>query len=127
VSKRKWYIAVLVVASRVEDGRVAGSLVDLQYKLIRATDHEAAYLRALELGTSEVLSYESVAGANVHWEFVGLHDLREIEAPRLRDGIELYSRMLRADSQELARPKHELTAYWIEANRHKTAAEILES
>jgi hypothetical protein len=102
-------------------------LVDLQYKLIYAFDTNAAYHRALELGAREVQHYENAAGEQVCWQFVGLHDLHEIEADSLQDGAEVYSRMERVNPGELVRSKEQLEAFWSEANKHRTAAEILDA
>lgn len=122
---KKWYLAVLVVASRVDDQGDHAPLIDLQYKLISAADTEAAYLRALQLGAEERLDYENDAGDRVYWEFAGLHDLYEIESEDLRDGVEVYYHMEKTDPQEWVRSKEDLLAFSAEANRHRTAAEIL--
>ena len=121
----KWYLAVLVIRSRVDDGRDHEPLIDVQYRLISAVDTEAAYRRALQLGAQEAHDYENDAGERVYWEFAGLHDLHEIESERLGDGVEVYYQMDRADPREWVRPKEELLAFSSEANRHRTAAEIL--
>src|SRR5262249_28601075 len=94
---KKWYLAVLVVASHVDDGCPASPLVDLQYKLVQASDAEEAYRRALELGTAETHSYENADGAEVHWEFLGLNDLRELDEPDLHDGVEVFSSLKRGE------------------------------
>jgi hypothetical protein len=121
----KWYVAVLVVASRVDDGREDSPLVDLQYKLVRAADHESAYRRALGLGIAEAHSYKNADGANVSWEFAGLHDLREVLDDELRDGVEVFSVLERAAPETFIRSKDQLEIFWIEANKDRTAADIL--
>jgi hypothetical protein len=122
---KKWYVAVLVVASRVDDGTKESPLLDLQYKLIRAADNEAAYCRALELGAAEAHSYKNAHGASVSWEFAGLHDLREVLDVELRDGVEVFSVLEHAAPETFIRSKEELQAFWSEANAHRTAADIL--
>ncbi len=123
----QWYLAILVVASRI-DGREDGEpLLELQHKLIRAVGPEAAYRRALELGVSGDHDYETSGGERVSWQFVGLHDLCMIHAPRLRDGVEVYSRMERLGNREVVRPKAMLQVFWCETNNHRTAAELLDS
>jgi hypothetical protein len=125
VGREKWYLAVLVVASRVDDGQEQSRLTEFQYKLISAADPEAAYRRALQLGAEETHDYENDEGHRVYWEFAGLHDLHEIESEHLGDGVEVYYQMDRSDPREWVRPKEELLAVWREANKHRTAAEIL--
>ncbi len=123
----KWYVAVLVVECRVDDGLSDDPLVDLQYRLVRASNHEAAYRRALELGRKERVSYKNADGANVRWRFVGLNDLCELLDSRLRHGVEVYSMLREVASKQFVRRKKELTVFWHHANRHKTAAEILDA
>lgn len=90
VPTKSWYIAILVVSSRVDDGVARPPLVDWQYKLIRATDREAAYHRALELGAAEVQDYLNDDGSRCYWEFVGLRDLHKVDVADLEDGVEIY-------------------------------------
>jgi uncharacterized protein DUF4288 len=125
LESQKWYLAVLVVASRVDDGKSIKPLVDQQFRLIRATDPEAAYARALQLGAEEADSYLNSEGDRVRWEFVGLSDLTELLEQDLQDGTEVYSTIERADPASLVRGKGGLTVFWFEANKDKTAAELL--
>jgi hypothetical protein len=122
---KKWYVAVLVVASRVDDGTEDGPLVDLQYKLIHAADHEAAYRRALELGAAAAHSYKNADAASVSWEFAGLNDLREVLDVELRDGVEVFHVLERAAPETFIHSKEELEAFWIEANKERTVADLL--
>ena len=122
----RWYVAVLVVRSKVADGSLEVPLVDLQYRLVRAADPEAAYSRALELGQAEGQSYRNAEGATVTWEFMGLHDLREVDDAELSDGVEVYSHLVRNDPSEYIVPKEKLSAIWAEANKHKVALELLD-
>jgi hypothetical protein len=108
---KSWYLAVLVVSSRVEGRPDKEPLVDLQYRLIRAADAEAAYLRARELGAEEVQDYENDAGERVFWEFDGLHELHEIGPDNLKDGAEVFYRMEEDDPQEWVVSKEELRAF----------------
>src|SRR5262249_16966174 len=121
---KKWYLAVLVVASRVDDNCPASPLVDLQYRLLQAADAEEAYRRAHELGTTETHSYKNADGADVHWEFLGLNDLRELDDPELRDGVEVFSSLKREEPEEFVLPKEKLQVFWFEANKDKTAREL---
>jgi Domain of unknown function (DUF4288) len=123
---RKWYLAVLVIASHVEDDGDKAPLVDLQYKLIHAAGAEAAYRRALELGDGENHDYENDSGDQVHWQFLGLNDLCEILDDHLEDGVEVYSQMAETDPREWVRRKEELSIFWTEANKHRTAREIID-
>jgi hypothetical protein len=123
---KSWYVAVLVVAARVSDDTDAVPLVDLQYKLILAADREAAYRRALELGAAETHSYENAEGAEVSWEFAGLHDLREVLDSELHDGVEVFNFLQREAPETFVRSKERLQAFWSDANKDKTAAELLQ-
>lgn len=121
----KWYLAILVVTSRIGDAAESRRLNDLQFRLVRAADHEEAYQRALSFGAEENCDYENSVGERVCWEFAGLHDLVEIGDGSLDDGLEVYSRMLEGSPSELVVPKEQLAVYWFEANKDRAAAEIL--
>lgn len=125
MTSQRWYVAVLVVSSKVAAEASASPLLDLQYRLVRAGSNEAAYQRALELGQQEAHSYANADGQTVAWECLGLHDLREIDAIELTDGTEVYSQMVRKDSASYVVAKERLSCFWSEANTDKTAAEIL--
>jgi hypothetical protein len=126
MAEARWFIAILVVAARVEDAPAEAPLVDLQYRLIQATDAETAYRRALQLGASTNHSYRNSEGSVVSWNFAGLQDLCELGDQSLVDGTELYSRRVRRDPSQLAVAKEHLAVFWFEANKHRTARDILE-
>ena len=125
VPSQHWYIAVLVVASRVADQLVASPAVDLQYRLVRAASHEEAYQHALALGLQETHAYANAAGHTVKWECLGLHDLRAVDEAELAHGTEVYNRILHTDPSSYVVAKEQLSCFWAEANKQKTAAEIL--
>ena len=121
----RWFVALLVVESRLPD---SGSkvLVDLQYRLLAAADPEAAYEAALEIGRREKFNYPNAEGEMVRWSFVGLRDLVELDTSHLLHGTELYSDLVRAEPDKLTVPKERLSVFWTEANKNKTARELLE-
>lgn len=127
MSEARWFVGVLVVRSRVGSAGAPRPTVDLQYRLIHAVDPESAYARALELGHTTALSYRNSAGEKVSWEFAGLHDLHELDDDTLTDGTEVYSRIVRDDPNNLVVPKGKLSVFWAEANKHRTAEELLEN
>ena len=122
---QRWYVAILVVGSRLDGERSAAPAVELQHRLVRARDDEAAYSRALDLGRSEAHSYANEQGQTVAWEFLGLHDLREIDSPELVDGTELYGHIVRGNPASLLVAKERLSCFWSNANKRRTADDIL--
>lgn len=122
----RWFTAVLVVESRLPDSREK-VLVDLQFRLISAADAEAAYHAALKLGHDEKFDYPNASGEVVSWTFVGLRDLVEVSTPgQLAHGTELYSDLVHAEPDKLVVPKERLSVFWTEANKDKTARDLLE-
>jgi hypothetical protein len=118
-----WYTAVLVLRSSIADAPEQEPLCDVQYRILEAPDHEAAYAKAMTLGKSASQEYENADGEQVVWRFVGLHDLTKLDdAPA--DGVEVYSQMYRG-RDELVVQKLNLTAFWVEANGHKTVSELI--
>jgi hypothetical protein len=123
--QKKWFLAILVVSTRAQVDGSSAQLVDLQYKLVQAIDAEAAYHHALELGAREVQEYEGDGGELCHWDFSGLFDLLEIEANELRDGVEIYYEMKRADPSQLAFPKEQLRAFWSEEKSMRARCQLM--
>jgi hypothetical protein len=119
----QWYVAVLVLQCKI-DGVPTGR-VDRQIHVINAVDHEAAYTKALFLGSRAQHSYPATDGGTVAWEFKGLHELDLILSETLADGIEIWNQMSEQDPAELVRDKASLAAFWVEANQHRTASDIL--
>lgn len=115
VPAKSWYVAILVVASRVDDGVARPPLVDWQYKLIRATDREAAYRRALELGAAEVQDYLNDEGSRCYWEFVGLRDLHKLDVANLEDGVEIYYSLESERPGDSIRVKEDLRVFQSES------------
>lgn len=123
---QRWYIAVLVISSKVTEHASAPPAVDLQYRALRAATHEDAYQRALTLGQQQAQSYPNAEGDTVLWECVGLHDLREIDDVDVLAGTEVYSQIVRDDPGSYVVSKERLSAFWLESNKDKTAADILD-
>ena len=121
-----WYAAVLVIRSHVGGNTNAAPLLDHQVRLLRATDAEAAYERALVLGAAEAHSYLNAEGETVTWEFAGLHDLAELLADDLDDGVEVYSWRTAGRIEDAILPKDRLAVFWAAANGHRTARELLD-
>jgi Domain of unknown function (DUF4288) len=124
-NSQRWYVAVLVIASQIDRELAADRVVELQHRLIRATDDESAYARAVELGRGESHSYANAQRQTVAWEFIGLRDLCEIASSELRDGTELYGHIVRGEPASLVVAKERLSCFWSEANKNRTAADIL--
>jgi hypothetical protein len=122
-----WYVAELVVCCRVGKITKGRMLYDRQVKVLRASTHEAAYKRALELGKEENHSYKNSAGKMVYWQFVGLGNLELLQNNEILDGTEIYSRLQRGHPKSEVRRKKDLTVFWGERNKHKTAGELLNS
>ena len=123
--KKLWYVATLVVASFVEGKRNGKQLFDRQVRIIRAVSNEEAYQKALLLGKGESASYRNPQGEKVSWRFVGLEDLRQLLNDNLNDGTEVISWLDRGDPKRCVRSKQKLGIFWYEANKTKTAGELL--
>jgi hypothetical protein len=122
-----WYVAELVVycrAGKLPKGRM---LYDRQVKVLRASTHEAAYQRALQLGKKENHSYKNSAGEKVSWRFAGLGSLQALLDKEISDGTEICSRLERGRPKSKVRRKKDLAVFWAERNKHKTARELLNS
>jgi hypothetical protein len=93
IMKAKWYVATLIMLCKVTNEMSELFTCDEQIRLIRATDSEQAYEKALRFGKDEEHSYMNSDGNEVFWEFIGLEDLEELFDETIRDGREIRSRI----------------------------------
>jgi hypothetical protein len=123
----QWYVTEVIVCCRVGKAPKRKTLYDRQIKVLRASTHEEAYERALKLGKAERHFYKNSAGERVTWEFVGLGNLETLREKRISHGTEIHSRLERGNPKSEVRRKRDLTVFWAERNRDKTAGELLNS
>ena len=123
----QWYVAEVIVRCRVGKVPKGKTLYDRQIKVLRASTDEVAYERALKLGNAENHSYKNSAGEMVSWEFVGLGNLESLNEKKISDGTEIHSRLERGNPKSEVRQKRDLTVFWAERNKQKTAGELLNS
>jgi len=123
--KKQWYVATLIVTSFVKGKQKGKHLFDRQVRIIRAASNEEAYQKALSLGKEENASYRNPRGEKVSWRFLGLEDLRQLLNDHLDDGTEIISWLDRGDPRSCVRLKQQLGVFWYEANKNKTAGELL--
>jgi uncharacterized protein DUF4288 len=121
----KWYVAELIVCCRVGKGSGKNFLYDHQIKVLQASNHEMAYQKALKLGRTENHSYKNSAGAKVFWEFIGLANLNMLLENEICDGTEIHSRLQSGNPKNEIQSKRDLTVFWGERNKRKTAGELL--
>lgn len=119
----KWYVAELILACRV--GRSKPGLWDKQIVLLRARNADLAYAAARKTGKLRNQTYRNAAGGKVSWTFKGLGNLEELLDRAIRSGTEVHSQLIRGKNPPRLLPKGELTVFWTERNKHKTASELL--
>ncbi len=124
-SIKRWYVAVLIVQVTVDKRKKKRPLYDRQIKLVKATNHNDAYKKAIAFGKTETHSYLNSKGKNVCWEFLGLADLDLILENEIGDGSEIYSTVHRGMAKNEVVPKKSLSVFWSEANKDKKAGELL--
>jgi len=116
----KWYVTTLIICCRVENEGARLRTCDEQIRLLRASDSEMAYAKAVQLGKEEEVSYQNTYGQTVHWEFVGLVDLEELPIEAIEDGVEIKSHLFSSKNPtRLARPKDDLTIFRWEQERRQ--------
>jgi hypothetical protein len=121
----EWYVAVMVVACTVGGRRADDNLVDLQYRLIRASDPESAFVEAMSLGPLHDHSYQNESGQLVEWTFKGLHRLDRLIDQKLDNGSEVFSTLVRTLYEQLVSKKENLWEFWLERNKHRTVRDVL--
>jgi hypothetical protein len=120
-----WYVAVLVLQSRVVLGTMNRSSIT-KVRLLQAPNADAAFARAMQLGEKHELTYSNEAGETVSWDFLGLADLEELGRSRPNDGDEVFSWLTRGPGREFVHKRDDLTVFANARNAHKTARELLD-
>lgn len=107
-----WFIAQIVQEFTI--GSQESVLVHVNYTLIKASDPETAYSKAIEFGKAADLDYENPEKEKVQSRFIGLRDLVPVYEA-LEDGGELlfeeYGEISKVDSAKLTRPKESLACF----------------
>jgi hypothetical protein len=125
VSDSKWYTAIMVMTSEIDGAVGEDPLVDLQFRILQASDAESAYACAMEVGQANESSYANDDGEMVKWVLAGLHELIELDnAPG--HGVEIYSRLTRDAPASLIPPRESLQVFAIEKFAHLSAEEMLD-
>jgi uncharacterized protein DUF4288 len=126
VAETSWYAAVLIMKGVAGPDWDDQRLTERQLRLVRASDADAAYERALQLGREAEHEYTNEASERMRWCFVGLAELAEIDDAELGDGSEVFSSYSSKDAELLTRPREELAVFWTRANAERTARDLLD-
>ena|ERR1043166_7095937 len=91
-----WFTASLLFRSDHRGARNAKEpLWEEQIILFDADDEPAAERKAAQYGQAQEHEYLNRDGELVHWKFVQVESVYQVDAPVLGDGTELFSRFLR--------------------------------
>lgn len=85
-----WYLAKLVFRIICGEGKHTAQF-DEQLRLIQASNRQEAFRKARELGMEEEDHFENQQKEMVHWEFIDVSELNELEG--ITDKSEIYSRV----------------------------------
>jgi hypothetical protein len=106
-----WFMAILVRGSRVDGVRNDLLIGDLLYRLVRASDAEEAYEKAVAIGKETTDSYTDEEGRSITLQSLGLKDLYQIPAAELQDGVEVYCEILGEKPSDVVVEKGALSAF----------------
>jgi hypothetical protein len=108
-----WYLAQLVVESKVEG--LAEPILLIESILLRASSPEAAYEKALSICASSEHGYRNKFGAPVMRRYLGIHDIDDLQTEQLEDEQPLQVRVVPSSTQSgagrLIRAKDELSIF----------------
>lgn len=117
--RQYWYIATLVIASKVADSDDVQTCEE-QIRAIRAPNAETTYEKALIVGKNEEHTYPNVYGQTVTWAFVGLENLEALD-DSVHDGVEIRSRLFgHKMPSSLIPSKADLTVFAAESNLYSS-------
>ena len=122
----QWFVAILLHRAEIQGEPASEAVVDHQLRLVLAADATAAYDRVRALGLEEEHRYTNDAGEEVHWRFLGLHDLVALEATQLTDGGEIYSWVRSGGEAWRVAAQDELTVFWSAREGGRLASDVLD-
>lgn len=121
-----WYAARIAVQCFVGENDPGPWTVDEQIRVIEAATHDEAYDKAMRLGEQESHDYMNPYGERVRWVFLGVSDLEEILADRIKDGTEItYLWHETYDLSTFTKERSQTTVFQYERNKHRRACDIL--
>lgn len=91
-----WYLAKIVFQIICGEGKHTPQF-DEQLRIIQAIDEEAAFAKAVSIGTSEQDTFYNQKEQLVQWRFVNVSELYQIS---LIDEAELHSKITEVDHAE---------------------------
>jgi hypothetical protein len=91
-----WYSVSLFYEGVHSTGPREENLWEEEIILVSATDASDAQNRAAQIAKEQEHEYLSGAGDVIHWIFRQIGTVYQIETELLQDGVELFSRFLRA-------------------------------
>ncbi|MES5484932.1 DUF4288 domain-containing protein [Bradyrhizobium sp. INPA03-11B] len=94
----QWFSTKLRFVVMVEP--IGGDTLNDCVYLLRATDFDAAFDRALSIGQASQKEYLNAMGQRVQWRFVEVISLDVIRSDNL-DGCEVYSEPVHLNNQEV--------------------------
>jgi len=93
----KWYLAKIVFRIVCGEGQHTAQF-DEQLRLIAASDKEAAFVKAKDMGKKEEDTFLNRKEQLVQWQFINISELYLLS--ELIDGAELYSRIEEKENAE---------------------------
>lgn len=125
-----WFIATIILKCEIE-GRpsIPGEWTCTQsIYLLRASDRDQAYAKALRLGNSQEVSYKNANAEVVTWKFIGLENIEELSVRNLRDETEIWGRVFHTqDPEAMIVEKSELSVYFNDEIQNMKAEEIIKN
>lgn len=111
-SEWAWYVAQLVVESRVED--VPESILLIESMLLRAESPDEAYAKATAICSSSEHGYRNKLGTPVLQRYVGVHNIEDLQVDEPEDGLVLGVHVVSSSLQpteKMVRDKNELSIF----------------
>jgi hypothetical protein len=127
--KHAWYVATIILKCEVAgEATTPDEWTCLQQiHVLRASDRDVAYEKAIMLGKSLEQSYLNAEEQDVTWTFIGLENLEELSKNVIRDGTEIWGRIFYTQSPDnLVVEKEGLSVFYIDEIRQLAASEIIE-
>ncbi len=128
MNKKVWFVSTIILKCEIAgEPSIPNEWTCIQQvNVLRAENREIAYEKAIAFGNSQESTYLNANGQQISWIFVGLENLEELDNQIIKDGTEIWGRVIRTnDPDSLVVDKNGLSVFYIDEIKYLKAEEIM--
>ena len=128
MNKKVWFVSTIILKCEIEEEpSIPNEWTCIQQiNILHAENREIAYDKAIMLGQSQETTYLNATGQQISWKFVGLENLEELSTKTIKDGTEIWGRVIHTNNPtSLVVNKNGLSVFFDDEIKNFKAKEII--